>query len=133
MMLSLGFVLGTYAMVMELVPILRALDETSYTLVQGGDGELTSGSGTDVVISASAVSLGKDDNWFDMGWNLKRQLTIKNLSAITLPSNTPIQLTLNTKELFDASNIQNDCDDLRVIYSTGVGNHTELARSYYKA
>ncbi|HRN71359.1 MAG TPA: hypothetical protein PLS49_09360, partial [Candidatus Woesebacteria bacterium] len=133
MMLSLGFVLGTYAMVMELVPILRALDETSYTLVEGGDSELTSGSGTDVVISASAVSLGKDDNWYDMGWNLKKQLTVKNLSSVTLPANTPIQVTLNTKELFDASNLQNDCDDLRIIYSTGVGTHTELTRSYYKA
>lgn len=133
MILSLGFVLGTYAMVTELVPRLMALDETSYTLTQGGDSELTAGSGTDVVISATAVSLGKDDNWFDMGWNLKKQLTVKNLSAVTLPANTPIQVTINTKELFDASNLQNDCDDLRIIYSTGVGSHTELTRSYYKA
>jgi len=132
-MLSLGFVIGTYAMVTELVPILRALDETSFTVEQAGDSELTSGTGVGVDISATEVKLGKDDNWYDMGWNLKKQLTVKNLSAVTLPANTPIQVTINTKELFDASDLQNDCDDLRIVHYTGTGAHTELTRSFYKA
>lgn len=133
MMLSLGFILGTYAMVTELVPRLMALDETTYTVEQAGDSELTLGSGTGVDISATEVKLGIDDNWFNLGWNFKKQLTVKNLSAVTLSTNTPIQLTLNTKELYDATKLQNDCDDLRIVHYTGSGAHTELTRSFYKA
>jgi len=131
-MLSLGFVLGTYAMITELIPRLMALDETSFVLGKEADTELTAGSGTGVVISTEEVTLGRDEQWFDLGWSHKKQLTVKNLSAETLSPGTPVQVTINTKELYDASKLQNDCDDLRLVHFAEE-THTELTRSFHKA
>jgi hypothetical protein len=104
----------------------KALAESSHSIGQGQNTELTSGTGSNVTVTASSVTLGKDANWWDLSWNYKRALTIRNLSGATLNANTPVQVTINTASL---ESVRTDCNDLRIVYQ----NSTELSRSYVLA
>lgn len=100
----------------------KASVETTHTIGSGGNTALTSGTSSSTIITASNVTLDKNANWFNISWNYKKNLTIKNLSSSSISAGTPIQITLSTASL---ESIKTSCDDLRIIYT----NNTDLNRS----
>ena len=62
-------------------------------------------------------------------WQKRKQVTLTNNSGQTLIANTTYTITVNTKELVDAGNLQADCSDLRVYYQPNDQINSKLA--YY--
>ncbi len=79
------------------------------------------------------MKLEKKEDWWDVNYHYKKRITLKNASSDSLASGIPVQVTIDTKTLYDDGKLQNDCDDLRIVYSNDDINHTELTRSYYTA
>ncbi len=61
-------------------------------------------------------------------WQKRKALTITNDSTEDLAANTTIAVTVNTKELVNTGKLQDNCDDLRVVYQPDSITHTELDR-----
>lgn len=85
-----------------------------------------------VSVLAGEVRIATSSAWMDGGYLYKKTITLKNLSGQVLTASASAQVTVNTKALFDASKLQNDCDDLRVAFvATQSANlRMQLARSY---
>lgn len=73
-------------------------------------------------------TLDTNANWWDTNYDYRQQISVKNTSAETIDAYTTTQIVLNTKALYDAGKLQNDCDDLRITY--GVTTQYELPRYY---
>jgi len=52
-------------------------------------------------------------------WSKRQRLTVTNNSSDSLASTTTIAVTINTSDLFSTGKLQNDCDDIRIVYDTG--------------
>ena len=74
---------------------------------------------------ASAISWPSTAN----SWLKRKQLTLLNNSGQTLETNTTYSLTINTKALYDAGNLQSACQDLRIYYQPNDSSATKL--NYY--
>ncbi|HNS94886.1 MAG TPA: DNRLRE domain-containing protein [Candidatus Woesebacteria bacterium] len=85
-----------------------------------------------VSVLSNEFTLTKDPTWWSLDYPYAKDITLTNLSTVSIAT-ASAQITLNTKVLFDAGKIQNDCDDLRVIYNPTPTSHTELPRSYHVA
>ncbi len=90
-----------------------ALDESNWSIGDGGNTTLITGSSDSVVITASEVTLDSDNTWLGLDWNYKKSLEVKNISNIVLPQGDTVTVIVNTSEL---ESVQDDCDDLRVGY-----------------
>ncbi|MEI6462589.1 MAG: LamG-like jellyroll fold domain-containing protein [bacterium] len=101
------------------LPKVLALNETTFSIQNGGDSNFTLGTPTNVTQTASNISLGKDANWFNLSWNYKRQLTIKNNSSATLNANSSLTISIDTSSL---ESVLTNCNDIRIVYQ----NATEL-------
>lgn len=133
-LMLLAFVGGSYFTLSEyLLPRIFALSESTHTF---SSDTAFSASGYDdnsgaVSVQSNSVTLSKATNWWDLSYKYNKQLTIKNLSGDDLAANATIQYKVNTKELYDAGQLQADCDDLRIVYYTGSGSHAEVVRSHH--
>ncbi|MEI6887125.1 MAG: hypothetical protein WCK31_02710, partial [bacterium] len=78
LLLSIGLITGVYASATGIIKLVKAFTETTYTITHSGDTELTWGSGNGTVVTTSNVTLDKNTNWFNLNWNYKRPLKIKN-------------------------------------------------------
>ena len=77
-------------------------------------------SGVNVSVGSSTITLGKDSNWWDLNWNYKKQLTVKNLGSSQVGQNATVQVTVDTTSLSSGTTkLQSDLDDLRIVYSVG--------------
>jgi hypothetical protein len=85
-----------------------------------------------VSVLGTEVKLSKDSIWWSTDFRYKRQITLNNLSSVSIAT-ASAQMVVNTKELVDAGKLQADCDDLRVVYSDITTEHRELTRSYHVA
>ncbi len=61
------------------------------------------------------------------GWTKRKQLTITNNSAENLASGTTVAISVNAKDLTTQGKLQDDCDDIRILYQNG-GSVTDLDR-----
>src|SRR3989344_6406634 len=61
-------------------------------------------------------------------WLQRKQLTVTNNSADSLASTTTVAITVDTQSLYSTGKVQNDCDDLRIIYNPSSTQYTELTR-----
>ncbi|MFC1600632.1 LamG domain-containing protein, partial [Patescibacteria group bacterium] len=61
-------------------------------------------------------------------WAKRKNVTVTNNSTDSLAASTTVAITVDTKAMYDTSDIQDDCDDLRVLYSTDGQAWTELDR-----
>jgi len=59
----------------------------------------------------------------------RKQITLVNNSGATLHSTATYTVTIDTKALYDAGNLQLDCDDLRVLYQPNDTTSLELKRN----
>ncbi|MEI6462087.1 MAG: LamG-like jellyroll fold domain-containing protein [bacterium] len=109
--LGLGILIGGAG----ILPKLMALNETNFTIAQGGDSNFTLGTSVNTVANASNLTLGKSTNWFSMNWNYKKQLTIKNTSGSTLNTTSSVSITIDTSSL---ESVLANCNDIRVIYQS---------------
>ncbi len=62
-------------------------------------------------------------------WQKRKRLSLINNSGQTLIATTTYSITLNTKELVDAGDLNSDCSDLRIYYQPDENTNTKLA--YY--
>jgi hypothetical protein len=72
-------------------------------------------------------SFREDSNWWNANYSYRRQITIVNNVASTLPAGYSICVTIDTASLFSADKMLLSGDDLRVIYWSG-SSWTELDR-----
>ena len=88
-------------------------------------------SGINVSVGSSQIQLGKDSNWWDLNWNYKKQLTVKNLGSSAVNNNSTAQVTIDTNTLgLGTTKLQSDLDDLRIVYAVGATPvFTELPRT----
>ena len=144
--MTIAFVAGSYFTLSRyLLPMIRALSEATLEMPtdlvfnraeEGGLAGYDTGSGSTYVLS-DEVSLAKKTEWWDEEFTKKKQLTLNNFSTVSLAtqSATTQQITVNTKELFDAGSLQANCEDLRVVFvaTESANMRAELPRSYYPA
>jgi len=117
----------------KLNPSILGLEETSFIMPtqrsfsDGYDNANT----VNVVVGDTEVRLSAIEGWWNEDYVARRQATLQNISGNTLLVGSTVQLILNTKELYDAGRIQNDCDDLRVVFvATALANtRVEIPRS----
>lgn len=141
-----AFVVGSYFTLSQvLIPMIRALTETTTEMpvdlaFNRGVADILAGyddGGGATYVLASEVTLNKTDDWWDVEFTKKKQLTLRNLSTAPLASEsaTTQQITVNTKELYDAGSLQANCQDLRVVFvaTESANMRTELPRSFYPA
>lgn len=142
-MMAGAFVVGSYFTLSEvLLPRIRALTETTVTIpddvgfnrdVSGILAGFDDGGGATYVLS-SEVKLATNSSWWTTDYTKKKQLSLRNLGAVPLAtqSATTQEITVNTKELFDAGALQANCEDLRVVFvATASANmRVEVPRSY---
>jgi len=130
---SASFVVGTYfGLYHYLLPKLRALEETQHILptdtafnASGYD----DGSGTTVALS-SEVRVATSSVWWNANWDYKKQITITNQSGDTLAASSSAMIVVDTKALYDAGKLQDDADDLRIVYyATQSATFTQLTRT----
>lgn len=145
-MMAGAFVVGSYFTLSQvLIPMIKALTETTTQmpsevafnrLAESGLAGHDTGGGATFVLS-SEVKLATSSAWWTADYAQKKQLTVRNLSSVPLAtqSATTQQITINTKELYDAGKLQTNCEDLRVVFvATQSGNlRRELPRSFYPA
>lgn len=62
------------------------------------------------------------------GWVYRKQISVINNSGEDLAENTTIAITVDTKKLVASSKLQDDCDDLRVVYHPDSLTSVELNR-----
>ncbi|MEI6462086.1 MAG: LamG-like jellyroll fold domain-containing protein [bacterium] len=108
-----------------ILPKILAANETNFNIQQGGSSDFTAGSANGVIATTTSISLGKDSNWYNLNWNYKRPLTIKNTSASTINANSPISISIDTTAL---ESVLANCNDIRIVYQ----NTTELALTIKK-
>ncbi len=61
-------------------------------------------------------------------WAKRKQLTITNDSADSLASGTAIAISIDTKTLYELGKLQEDCDDIRIVYQPDSSTYTNLDR-----
>ena len=61
-------------------------------------------------------------------WSKRKVLTIKNDAPDSLAAGTTVAVSVDTKSLAEKNDIQDDCDDLRIVYSSDGSTWTELDR-----
>ena len=81
-------------------------------------------SGVNVSVGSSTVTLGRDTNWWDIGWTYKKQVTIKNVGQSAVTTTAMGQVTVDTTGLTILSNL----NDLRLVYAVGA-TQTEVPRT----
>ena len=85
--------------------------------------------GVNISVGSSTITLGKDANWWNIDYNYKKQLTVKNTGTTQLTTNANVQVYLDANILgLGTTKLQADFDDLRVIYAVGT-SHTEINRT----
>ena len=85
--------------------------------------------GVNISVGSSTITLGKDANWWNIDYNYKKQLTVKNTGTTQLTTNANVQVYLHANILgLGTTKLQADFDDLRVIYAVGT-SHTEINRT----
>ncbi len=145
-MMAGAFVVGCYFTLSQvLIPMIRALTETTTEMpvdvaFNRGVADTLAGyedGGGATYVLASEVTLDKTADWWQTAFTKKKQLTLRNLSTAPLASEsaTTQQITVNTKELYDAGSLQANCQDLRVVFvaTQSANMRTELPRSFYPA
>jgi hypothetical protein len=91
-----------------------ALEESTWNVGDGGDTTLVTGSGDNVVITATSVTLAEDDTWLGLGWDYRKDLKVENISdSVVLPEGDTVTVVVDSSSL---ESVQDDCDDLRVGY-----------------
>lgn len=144
--MSIAFIAGSYFTLSQvLLPMIRALTETTTQmpsevafnrLAESGLAGHDTGGGATFVLSGE-VKLATSSAWWTADYAQKKQLTVRNLSSVPLAtqSATTQQITINTKELYDAGKLQTNCEDLRVVFvaTQSANMRTELPRSFYPA
>lgn len=95
-----------------------------------------------IIATGTEVSLNKASDWWSIDYQYQQPLSIYNYSneptptpggegtTANLSAGTTVQITVNTANLVDASKLQADCDDLRIVYSADGTSFTEVGRSY---
>ncbi|MEI6462091.1 MAG: LamG-like jellyroll fold domain-containing protein [bacterium] len=109
--LGLGILIGGAG----ILPKLMALNETNFTIAQGGDSNFTLGTTVNTTATASNITLAKDANWYSLNWNYKKPLTIKNNSSATLNANSSMTISVDTSSL---ESVLANCNDIRIVYQT---------------
>jgi hypothetical protein len=74
--------------------------------------------------------------WWPNGgnlWEKRKQLTLTNDSTEDLAANTTVAVTIDTQTLVNNGQLQDDCDDLRILYQPDSSTFTELARNIVPA
>lgn len=71
-------------------------------------------------------------NWWDANYGYRKQLTITAPSAITIPTNYPVKVDIDTAALQTASKVRSDRNDWRIVYWNGT-NWVDLPRDYVDA
>ncbi|MFC1600554.1 LamG-like jellyroll fold domain-containing protein [Patescibacteria group bacterium] len=61
-------------------------------------------------------------------WAKRKNVTVTNNSTDSLAASTTVAVTVDTHSLYAQGKLQEDCDDLRVLYSTDGQSWTELDR-----
>ena len=71
-----------------------------------------------VSTSTGEITLATSSNWYDASWKYRQSITVTNNSGATL-TNYQIPVYLNTSQLITDSKMKNDCEDIRIIDSSG--------------
>lgn len=71
-------------------------------------------------------------NWWDSNYGYRKQLTITAPSSITVPTNYPVKVDIDTAALQTANKVRSDRNDWRVVYWNGT-NWVDLPRDYIDA
>lgn len=127
----LGTVFGSYATIAGVAKLVRALTETTLTMptnlafnAMGYD----NASGSAYVL-ASEVRIATSSSWWNSSFQYKQPVTLRNLASATATTMSA-QIALDTASLVNSGKLQNDCDDLRVVYeSTLSAFRSEIPRS----
>lgn len=84
-----------------------------------------------VAVLSNEVRIATSAAWWNGDYLYRKTITLKNLFGQHLTASASAQVTVNTKELYDAGKLQADCDDLRVAFvATQSANlRQELPRS----
>ncbi|MEI6887583.1 MAG: hypothetical protein WCK31_05100, partial [bacterium] len=93
--ISIGLTVGGFG----ILPKILAANETNYNIQQGGSSDFTAGSANGVIATTSSITLGKNANWYNLSWDYKKQLTIKNTSSATLNANSSMTISVDTSSL----------------------------------
>ena len=109
LLLSIGLITGVYASASGIIKLVKAFTETTYTITHSGDTELTWGSGNGTVVTTSNVTLDKNTNWFNLNWNYKRPLKIKNTSASIIHTGASITINIDSSAL---ESVLANCNDI---------------------
>ncbi|MEI6462546.1 MAG: LamG-like jellyroll fold domain-containing protein, partial [bacterium] len=114
-LLTIGLITGVYASATGIIKLVKAWNETTYSITHTGDTELTWGSSNGTVVTTSNISLDKNTNWFNLNWNYKRPLKIKNTSGSTLHTGSSITINIDSSAL---EQVLANCNDIRVTYQS---------------
>lgn len=66
------------------------------------------------------IARGKNLNewaWWNGDWSYYQQINISNPTGVVMLNLTTINMSVNTQALINAGKMQNDCDDLRIVYA----------------
>jgi len=61
-------------------------------------------------------------------WARRKRLTVTNDSTDSLASGTAIAVSIDTKTLYQLGKLQEDCDDIRIVYQPDSSTYTNLDR-----
>lgn len=133
--ITLTVILGGY----EVYKKVFALNESSFSMPQqvafnrGEENGLAGYQNNNglVAVFSDEIRLATSSAWWNGEYLYKKPITLKNLASQPIATATA-QIVVNTKEFYDAGKLQNDCDDLEVVFiATQSGNLREkLNRSY---
>ncbi|HNS65014.1 MAG TPA: hypothetical protein PKJ26_00795, partial [Candidatus Woesebacteria bacterium] len=136
-MMAGAFVVGSYFTLSQvLIPMIRALTETTTAMpadvaFNRGVADILAGyedGGGLTWALESEVKLATNSGWWDVDYQYKTPVTLKNLSTTTLAT-ASAQITVNTQELVTANKLLNTCADLEVVYASESGEFVRLPRS----
>ncbi len=136
-MMAGAFVVGSYFTLSQvLIPMIRALTETTTEMpvdvaFNRGVADILAGyedGGGLTWALESEVKLATNSGWWDVDYQYKTPVTLKNLSTTTLAT-ASAQITVNTQELVTANKLLNTCADLEVVYASESGEFVRLPRS----
>jgi len=129
------FSFGMYFAISGMIRFVKALDEVTHTMPTDTNFAAAGYSNDGTFATAGEVRLATGSAWWNGAYLKKQVITLNNLGSANLPASGSSQITVNTQSMVAAGLLQEDCDDLRMVYvATASGSLLqELPRSYQLA
>lgn len=106
-----------------------ALTESTKTMPTDINFNAVGYSGANVTVGASQVAIARNSSWWDLNWNYKRNLNVKNVGSSDLEANATVQALVDISSMgLGTTKLQASFNDLRVIYTVGA-TFTEVPRT----